>query len=87
MFEKSLSSRDSIISSENHEGRGSVFKEYVDESRMVCSRNYGIVAEYGLLKYFLRPEPSFYKMRHAVMPEYAKACKHEQFLAWSWHSI
>ena len=54
VFEKSLSSRDSIISSENHEGRGSVFKEYVDESRMVCSRNYGIVAEYGLLKYFLR---------------------------------
>ena len=31
-----------------------VFGEYDDESRMVCSRNYGIAAEYGLLKHFLR---------------------------------
>ena len=33
-----------------------VFGEYDDESRMVCSRNYGIVAEYGLLKHFLGGE-------------------------------
>lgn len=30
-----------------------VFGEYDDESRIVCSRNYGIVAEYGLLRQFL----------------------------------
>ena len=35
-------------------GEESVFKEYADESRMVCSRNYGIVAEYGDVEQALR---------------------------------
>ena len=37
-------------------GEESVFKEYADESRMVCSRNYGIVAEYGDVEQALREE-------------------------------